>query len=132
MATTRRTFDTVVHQEMANADNMSGGSGSGHCNDEDGNETITIKISIVAVVASMMVERVAASPMIEIEEIEDRMSDEIPCRGITGIPMISIDAPPPLANIVEACTLLPQKEMYQQQYINNHSDGRNQTAPTTW
>ena len=55
MAMARRTFGTVVHQEMANADNLRGRSG--HCNDEDGNETITITISIVTVVVSMVAER---------------------------------------------------------------------------
>ena len=55
MATARRTSLTVVRQDMANADEMSGGSG--HCNDEDGNETITITISIVTVVVSMVAER---------------------------------------------------------------------------
>ena len=95
---TRRTFDTVVHQEMANADNMSGGSGSGHCNDEDGNETITIKISIITVVVSKVAARAAACTVAETEEIEDRKSDEMPCGRIDGIQMISIDAPPPLAN----------------------------------
>ena len=57
MAMARRTFGTVVHQEMANADNVRGRSG--HCNDEDGNETITITItiSIATVVVSMVAER---------------------------------------------------------------------------
>ena len=30
------------------------------------------------------------------------MSDKTPSRGMDGIPMISIDAPPPLADIMEA------------------------------
>ena len=90
----------MVRQEMANADNMSGvsGSGSGHCIDEDGNETIRIKISIITVVVSKVAARAAACPVAETEEIEDRKSDEMPCGRIDGIQMISIDAPQPLAN----------------------------------
>ena len=55
MTIARRTSGTVVRQEMANADNTSGGTG--HCNDEDGNETITVTISIVTVVVGVVVER---------------------------------------------------------------------------